>query len=537
MSRERDTLADALRAAADAVEAAVRKARSAHGQYVRLIDAERSWSRLDDTIGEQIRRRRTDVGLTGATDLVQSLLHEAEHVAARYPDVDSQGRHLPPRPPSDDPDAVREWWQGLSEHQRDEVLRSQTAWAGRADGLPARVRHVANLRLLDAEIERRGGAAAAEAGAAPIHDAASLEEIRDLRGLLKLHAFLHGPGPDAHQPDSHPSDPQRRPDPRRPGEHRPDIRRSEPHGPDPYAGTPLAERSCYLLDASAYPLKAAILLGDLDTASTVILHVPGTTTTVDLRLEREVAWMSALRAEAGRLAGGREHVAIIDWIGYHAPYDVATRRALGDSGVRVLVPGEASDERYARAAAPDLVRCARGLRAILPARPSGRIRLVASGHSYGASVMGLALAETDAFDAAVVAGCPGLFATSAAQLRLPPDSLYAAVAPGDIIGFLGIFGGQVLTMEGVRILSPFPRLMTYPGGRRVLLRQIWGHESYYSPGSTTLLGIAAAAVGVREAIRTVSGRWALTNWNRRASTARDTAAPTFAHNEDHMGHS
>lgn len=492
----------------------MRDARESHGQYARLIDAERSWARLDDAIGEQIRRRRTEVGLTGATDLVQSLRHEAKQVASRHPDVDRQGRPLPPRPPSEGPQVVRDWWAGLSPSQRAEVLAAESAWVGRADGLPARVRHEANLRVLDAEIERRGGSAAARPGTEPLHDAPTLEETRDLRGLLKLRAFLRGDTgstPPSLSAPATPAVPPQMPGPSRP----PDApaERAE-RATDNYPSTASGERFCYLLDASAYPLKAAIVLGDLDTAQTVVLHVPGTTTSVDLRLQREVAWLSALREEAGRLAGGRDRIAIIDWIGYHAPYDVATRRALGDSGIRVLVPGEASDDRYARAAAPDLTRCARGLRAIL--RPDRR--LVASGHSYGASVIGLALAQTSAFDAAVVAGCPGLFATSVAQLRLPSDRLFAVVAPGDLISFLGVFGGQVLAMEGVRILSPFPRLFTYPGGRRVLLRQVWGHESYYHPGSATILGIAAVVADVPEAIRTISARWALatwTNWNRR----------------------
>ncbi len=493
-SPEPDTLAGALERSADALEEAVRAAREVHGQYARLVDAERSWARLDDAIGEQIRRRRTEVGLTGATDLVQSLRHEARHVATRHPEVDRQGRPLPPRPPSEEPEAVRDWWQGLTPGQQEEVLAAEPAWVGRADGLPAGVRHTANLRVLDAEIARRGGADAAHPGPEPQRDAPTVEEVRDLRGLLKLRAFFDEPT-DAISVSVPGSVPGATPD-AIPGAH---------------------ERSLYLLDASAYPLKAAIVLGDLDTAQTVVLHVPGTTTTVDLRLEREVTWLGALREEAGRLRGGRERVAVVDWIGYHAPYDVATRRALGDSGMRVLVPGEASDDRYARAAAPDLVRCARGLRAIL----GPDCRLVASGHSYGASVVGLALARTDAFDAAVVAGCPGLFAASAAELRLPPGALFAAVAPGDLIGFLGVFGPQVLAMEGVRILSPFPRLYTYPAlpgsderpARRVLLRQVWGHESYYHPGSATLLGLAAAAVDAPEAIRTISARWALATWS------------------------
>lgn len=477
---QRQSLERALRDAADGLETALTDARLAHRHYGRLTETDRSWSRIDAAVTDEVRRRRTDICLGSGATLVALLRQEAAAAATRYPQVDARGERLPPRPDDDDPVTVRDWWAGLDRDARDRLLEEEPGWLGGADGLPVAVRHAANVRLLDAEIARRDALAAMHDDGP--RDAASVEEDRDLRGLHKLRDFLTEA-------------------PEEPGS--PEVPTS-PDGGDPRPG-----RYLYLLDAAAYPLKAAVVLGEVELADTVILHVPGATTSVDLRLAREVQWMTALLAEAERIAP-EQRVAVVDWIGYHAPYDIATRRSLGDSGVTVLVPGEASDERYAREAAPVLAACARGLRALRP-RPA---RLVASGHSYGASVVGLALAATDAFDVAVVAGCPGLFTSDAGSLRLPPGTLYAAIAPGDLIALLGVFGGQVAAINGVVLLSPFARRATYPGGQRVLLRQAWGHESYYQPGSATLHAMAAAAVGAGASVPSISRRGILAAFGR-----------------------
>lgn len=520
--RHRQSLERTLRDAADALEAALTDARVAHRHYGRLTETDRSWSRIDAAVTDEVRRRRTDICLGSGATLVALLRQEAEAAATRYPGIDAHGEPLPPRPADDEPVTVRDWWAALAPDARDRLLEEEPGWVGSTDGLPVAVRHAANVRLLDAEISRRDALAAAHDDGP--RDAASVEEDRDLRGLHKLRDFLaEGAGGDldtlAHDThDTHDvhTDPQPD-DTDRPGDGA-GGGRGATRGGEGSAGSsaggsgeagPGRSRYLYLLDAAAYPLKAAVVLGEVEQADTVILHVPGATTSVDLRLAREVQWMTALLAEAERLAPD-QRVAVVDWIGYHAPYDIATRRSLGDSGVTVLVPGEASDDRYAREAAPVLAACAQGLRALRP-RPA---RLVASGHSYGASVVGLALAATDAFDAAVVAGSPGLFTSDAASLRLPAGSLFAAIAPGDLIAFLGVFGGQVAAVSGVVLLSPFAWRVTYPDGQRALLRQGWGHESYYQPGSATLHAMAAAAVGASGSVRSISRRGILQAFGR-----------------------
>ncbi|WP_168583040.1 alpha/beta hydrolase [Gephyromycinifex aptenodytis] len=480
-SREEDTLAAALERAAADLEAVLVEATAAHEQYVRACTA--APQRGIDAVSEEVRHRRTHVALYAAGLLVEHLRTESLGARERFPELDATGAHRPLRPPNDNPDVVHRWWQGLDEATREDIIVHSPAWVGQADGLPVLARHRANMVLLEAEIERR--ATQAEPGGMPEGEGPSEEELRDLRGLLKLRALLD-PASQAEEDSQDAADSK--------GLKDRTVTALEK------VTTPLHERYLYLLDARAYPLKTAIVLGELETATHVVVHVPGATTTVDLRLFREAEWMSNLRNEAARYAGGTEQVAVIDWIGYQAPYDIAVRTALGDSKLSLIMPGQAADDRYAREAAPDLVRCAQGVR--LVCRQDAW--LVASGHSYGGAVVGLALAETDAFDVAMVSGCPGLFTNDLHTLRLPPGRMYVAASPGDVVPLLGIFGGQVLQIPGIKFISPYARAITGPDGARAFLLPTFGHETYYNPGTATLQAFAAIAANALEKVKTTT---------------------------------
>lgn len=485
-------LAAELAQAADDLEEVLDRCTTLHDQFMRQAETARDWSRLEETLTDELRHRRLRVMFLAAESAADLVREDARQAAGRFPEVDVRGERLPCLPDEIAPAAVAAWWHELDEHDRELVVERLGHWCGRADGLPVSVRHEANLANLSAEIHTRAGGLSDEVAAASspdggplptgaVPDSADQRERRDLRGLLKLRAFFSPPGTQLGVPES--------------------VVPAESLAALDEITTPLDQRHLYLLDARSYPLRTAVVLGDLSRARTVILHVPGTTTTVDMRLYREATWMSALREEAGRVAGaergGVDGVAVVDWIGYQAPYDIATRRALGDSGIRWLVPGEAIDDRYAREAAPLLASCAEGLRAVI----GPEARLVASGHSYGASVLGLAMARTDVFDAAVVTGCPGLFTDDLSALHIPENKFYAAVATGDFIPRLGIFGPEVSRLPGVRLLAPVPHLVTYPDGSRVWTRLNVGHESYYDRGSSLLHDLACAAVGEEPPIR------------------------------------
>lgn len=479
-------LSKALDQAATDLSDALARCAELHGQFIRQAERRRGWGHIEETLADELRHRRLKVMLMTVDAMPDLMRAEAAQAAARFPEVDVSGHRLPLVPSGDNPEVVADWWHDLSNPDRAVVIERLSHWCGRTDGIPAEVRHRANMAILAEEIHARAAGIQDEMAAAAAPDSGPLpadamsesvedRERRDLRGLLKLRALLSPPEEDLGVPDS--------------------VVPAESLAALDEITTPLHQRGLYLLDARAYPLRTAVVLGDLPLAHTVILHVPGTTTTVDLRLYREATWMSALREEAGRIAGaalgGTDGVAVVDWIGYQAPYDVAARRALGESGIRWIVPGEAVDDRYAREAAPLLVQCAKGLRALV----GPHVRLVASGHSYGASVLGLAMQETDVFDAAIITGCPGLFTDTVDKLLLPEGKLYAAVATGDIVTRLQIFGPDVAKMPGVKLLGAVPHLASYPDGGRTWTRLNMGHESYYDRGSSLLNDLAAAAVG------------------------------------------
>ncbi|MBW3084422.1 hypothetical protein KEM60_00609 [Austwickia sp. TVS 96-490-7B] len=478
-------LSTEIRSAAEDLEHALTRCESLHDQFVRAAEDSRTWGRLEEALTDELRHRRLAIRFLTAAAIPDLLRSEADTAAIRFPDLAATGERLPPLPADTAPAAVASWWDGLSPAEKQVVTERTTSWCGRTDGLPAAVRHNANLITLAEEIHARAGgvldevaaASASDGGPLPRHtgtDDADDRERRDLRGLLKLRALLSPLGTDLGVPES--------------------VVPAESLAALDDITTPLDQRGLYLLDAREYPLRTAVVLGDLERAHTVVLHVPGTTTTVDLRLYREAMWMSALRDEAGRILGddrgGRDGIAVVDWIGYRAPYDIATRRALGESGIRWIVPGEATDRTYARQAAPLLARCAQGLRATL----GPDVRLVASGHSYGASVLGLALTQTEVFDACIVTGCPGLFTSDISTLHVPDGQFYAAVATGDVVTRLGIFGPEVNRLPGVHSLAPVPHLAVYPDGK-AWTRFNMGHESYYDRGSSLLHDLAAAVVG------------------------------------------
>lgn len=476
-----ESLAAVLDRTADELEEVLAEAEAAHEEYVRAC-ADRPHKRFD-AVSDEVRHRRTHVGLYAAGLLVHHLRSEAAGAAEHFPELDASGAHRPPRPSSDDPAVVSKWWRRLDEEEREDIIAHSPSWVGQADGLPCLARHRANMVVLEAEIDRR--VALAEPGGLPDGEEPTEEELRDLRGLLKLRALLD----PASQADEHDQD----------SVHSKGLEERTIAALEKVT-TPLHERFLYLLDANTYPLKTAIVFGDLDSADHLVFHVPGATTTVDLRLFREGTWMSNLRSEAAKYTTGPDRVAVVDWIGYHAPYDIAVRKALGDSGLPLLMPGQAADEQYARDAAPDLVRCAKGLRVLT----GDATWFVASGHSYGGSVVGLALSQTDVFDAAMVSGCPGLFTGDLRTLHVPRGHFFVAASPGDVVPLLGIFGGQVLQIPGIQFISPYARPFTQPDGTRGILLPTFGHETYYNVGTATLQAFAAITARALDKVKTTT---------------------------------
>jgi hypothetical protein len=211
---------------------------------------------------------------------------------------------------------------------------------------------------------------------------------------------------------------------------------------------------------------AAMVIGDLATATRVAILVPGSDTTLATFFSRGPAspggGAEALAAEAHRLEGGAR-LAIIAWLGYPAPATLSPG---------VLTSGDA--ELGAQALRPLVTALA---------RHGDQVALLC--HSYGSVVCGLAAPHLPVTDIAVF-GSPGMDASSAASLDVSAR-VWAGRESGDSIRFV----------PHIRLLGlGFGTDPMSPGfGARVFATGTGGHSDYLAPGSVSLRNLAYIALG------------------------------------------
>jgi hypothetical protein len=216
---------------------------------------------------------------------------------------------------------------------------------------------------------------------------------------------------------------------------------------------------------------AAMVIGNLATATRVAILVPGSDTTLATFFSRGSSSPGggafALAAETHRLDPG-ERLAIIAWLGYPAPAMVSPS---------VLTSGDAGQG-------------AQALRPLVTAlaRHGDQVALLC--HSYGSVVCGLAAPHLPVTDIAVF-GSPGMDASSAASLETHAR-IWAGRESDDPIRFvphiklLGLgFGADPMS----------------PGfGARIFATGSGGHSDYLSPGSVSLRNLAYIALGDAAAV-------------------------------------
>ena len=211
---------------------------------------------------------------------------------------------------------------------------------------------------------------------------------------------------------------------------------------------------------------AAMVIGNLATATRVAILVPGSDTTLATFFSRGPAspggGAEALAAQARRLDPG-ERLAVIAWLGYPAP-------AMLSPGV--MTSGDAGQG-------------AQALRPLVTAlaRHGDRVALLC--HSYGSVVCGLAAPHLPVTDIAVF-GSPGMDASSVRSLHTTAR-VWAGREAGDWIRYV----------PHVRLLGlGFGTDPTAPsfGARRFACGGN-GHSSYLSPGSSSLRNLSYIALG------------------------------------------
>lgn len=212
--------------------------------------------------------------------------------------------------------------------------------------------------------------------------------------------------------------------------------------------------------------RVAVVLGDLTTARRIVVVVPGAGISLDTFDDPDRPWSRpygmALALRARLEITGDADVAVVAWLGYHAPDGVSVGAATGGA---------------ARAGAA-------ALRTFLGALPAVPVTLVC--HSYGAVVCALALPGAENVEDAVLLASPGARAATAADLG--PARIWAATSPHDPIRHVPhLRVGDV--GHGTDPTDPAFGAHVLDSGA------VTEHDGYLLPGSPTLHAVADVAAG------------------------------------------
>jgi hypothetical protein len=226
-------------------------------------------------------------------------------------------------------------------------------------------------------------------------------------------------------------------------------------------GTPVQ-----LLELDLATGRAAVVLGDLDTATDVGVLVPGMGTTITGDLGAVVGEAARVRAVATAVAPAAA-VATVAWLGYRAPGNLLEADSIAD----------------ARSGGAQLDRTLAGVAATRDAAGRPRPRTTVLAHSYGTLVAREAAGRPGrlAADAVVLLGSPGMGHGGAAGLEAP--EVYAAGSLGDPVSHLGRYGAE-------------PTAPSF-GATRLPTDTWQPHSSYYDPDRPTLAALGRVVAGTQ----------------------------------------
>ncbi|HET9953499.1 MAG TPA: alpha/beta hydrolase [Polyangiaceae bacterium] len=377
----------------------------------------------------------------------------------RAPSADTGG--IPK--PGTDATAVRTWWNGLPESERQRLIQQDPAAVGQLDGVPAAARDEANRILLarapselkaqqealQAELRRELASPSANMSRVN-HLHAEIERVqRNIQGVEALNDRLSHTGGEA-------------------------------------------KGQALLLGFDTRGEGHAIVAsGDPDHAGNVVTYVPGTTA--------KLAGIGGDQLRSDRMANRANeidpasHTVGVTWLGYDAPQSI---------------PSAASD-RYAKEGSEALSDFQAGLRATHEGPPSHNTVI---GHSYGSTVVGVAAHDHGlSADEMVFVGSPGVGVDHAKDLGIDAQHVWSSHAPNDPIQYT-----EVGSATGPLIGTPPPSRMPFginPSssefGARTFTSQSGGHSGYWDTtaagsgeytASTSLDNIAHIVVGQDEAV-------------------------------------
>lgn len=308
-------------------------------------------------------------------------------------------------PSGKDPQAIKEWWDSLTEEQREAMTVAYPEIVGNTDGIPAADRSAANTIALDRDL--------AEIGGIPEDQRTENEQTR----------YDNAKAAD-------------------------DARREIEKSKDPVTGEAYVPQ-IYAYDPMAFGGDGAVAMavGDLDTADNVSVNVPGLTTEMSSAHGNA---QSAINLQQAASFEGGTSTATMFWIGYDAPSG-------SDSG-------GVAGEGMAKAGGERLADTLDGLNAMR----SDDFHLTAIGHSYGSTTVAHAMTDhhPDADDV-VLLGSPGAGedADSAADLGVGKDHVFVGTNSQDLVGRLGQTGWVSPSAVGAGVLTgPIGGIIAQFGG-------------------------------------------------------------------------
>ena len=328
---------------------------------------------------------------------------------------------------------VSDWWGSMASSERDALSTSAPQLVGNLDGVPAAVRNTQNRAWVTQSIGSLKTTIAQAAGRAIAQsDQSQLHMLGAVKAALK-------------------------------------TKKGEP------------VRSLLSIDPSGQG-KAAIVLGDLQTADYVTYMVPGMFFTVDGQVHdwtgdaqdlynQEVAWLK--RVDAQQPGEPARTVAVVAWMGYQTP-DLTNIGSL--------------DLAYKGRDA--LARVVEGMQAL---RAGNLPYTTIVAHSYGSTAALMALTEYDfSVDALVLVGSPGSAAQSVTDLHVRDANVFVGSAPWDPVPSSAWFGSDPAAP------GYGAKTMAVGGGTDVItgkeLAGSVGHNEYFDSGSESIRNMALVGI-------------------------------------------